>query len=162
MTGLTSWRPLTKELGQLNEILGSKRQDRRRSQQRRPGPPYKKAGNGRKITRNRLFIGLVDYKGKKHVFMVHQAVGRHFLGKLPCKEMVLHHKNGTVTDNWASNLAYIDRRSLGKKTGASSNRQPVVKINKNGEIINVYSSAREAGRQNFMSYQTINDRCNNK
>ena len=124
--------------------------------------PYKKAGNGRKITRNRLFIGLVDYKGKKHVFMVHQAVGRHFLGKLPCKEMVLHHKNGTVTDNWASNLAYIDRRSLGKKTGASSNRQPVVKINKNGEIINVYSSAREAGRQNFMSYQTINDRCNNK
>lgn len=31
-----------------------------------------------------------------------------------------------------------------------------------GEIVDVYSSAREAAKKNFMSRQTITDRCNGK
>lgn len=126
--------------------------------------PYKRStgSRARRTTRDRLFIGLTDSKGKRKEIMVHQIVAEHFLGKPPKPDMVPYHINKCVKDNWASNLAYIDRRTLGKKTGASSRRQPVVKINKDGEIVEAYSSAREAGRQNYMSYQTINDRCNNK
>lgn len=41
-------------------------------------------------------------------------------------------------------------------------RKPVAKIDSSGEIVAFYSSAREAGRENYMSYQTIIDRCNGK
>lgn len=94
--------------------------------------------------------------------MVHQIVAKHFLGNPPRADMVPYHINGCVMDNWASNLAYIDRKTLGKKTGASSRRQPVIKIDEDCEIVDCYSSAREAGRQNHMSYQTVIDRCNGK
>lgn len=122
---------------------------------------FKKAGKARKIYRDRLFVHLTDDKGKDFAIMVHQIVARHFLGK-PKSGQVPYHKNGCVMDNWASNLEYIDLNKLGEMTGASSRRQPVVKINLDGETVECYSSAREAGRNNFMSYQTIMDRCNGK
>ena len=49
-----------------------------------------------------------------------------------------------------------------KKTGAKSKRKTVAKINCYGEIEDVYSSAREAARKNYLSYQTVIDRCNGK
>ena len=122
---------------------------------------FKKAGKARAVYRDRLFVHLTDDKGKDYAIMVHQIVAKHFLGK-PKPGQVPYHKNGCVMDNWASNLEYIDKKKLGQLTGASSSRQPVVKIDSEGEIIDCYSSAREAGRQNFMSYQTIIDRCNGK
>lgn len=120
---------------------------------------FKRAGKARKITRDRLFVHLTDDKGKDSTIPVHQIVAKHFFGK-PKPGQVPYHINGCVMDNWASNLEYIDRKRLGELTGASSRRQPVVKINTDGEIIDCYSSAREAARENYMSYQTIIDRCN--
>ena len=61
-----------------------------------------------------------------------------------------------------NNIAYISKKELGKKTGAQSRRQPVAKISSDGEIVETYTSAREAARQNYMSYQTVIDRCNGK
>ena len=49
-----------------------------------------------------------------------------------------------------------------KLTSAKSKRKSVIKINANGEIVDVCRSAREAGKMNYMSYQTIIDRCNGK
>lgn len=123
--------------------------------------PYKKSegSRARKISRDRLYIKLTDDTGKRHEFLVHQIVAKHFLGK-PKPGQVPYHKNGLVADNWASNLAYIDRRTLGKMTGASSRRKPVIKINRDGEIVDCYSSAREAAKNNYMSYQTVMDKCN--
>ena len=125
--------------------------------------PHKKSqgSKSRKIYRNRLFVHLTDDNGKSYHIMVHQIVAKHFLDK-PKPGQVPYHKNLCVMDNWASNLEYIDKKKLGQLTGASSRRQPVVKINHEGEIIECYSSAREAGRNNYMSYQTIIDRCNDK
>lgn len=97
--------------------------------------------------------------GKYKIILVHKIVANHFIGE-PKDGQVLYHVNGVLTDNWASNLAYIGRKDLGKLTGAKSNRKSVVKINKDGEIVDCYSSARECGKANFMSYQTITDRCN--
>jgi len=61
-----------------------------------------------------------------------------------------------------NNIKYIRRKELGRLTGAKSKRQPVAKIDSNGEIVEVYSSAQECARQNYMSYQTVMDRCNGK
>lgn len=122
---------------------------------------FKKAGKAKTIYRDRLLVHLTDDSGKDFTIMVHQIVAKHFLGK-PKAGQVPYHKNGCVMDNWASNLEYIDKKKLGQLTGASSRRQTVIKIDRDGETVDCYSSAREAGRNNFMSYQTIMDRCNGK
>lgn len=107
-----------------------------------------------------LFVGLTK-DGIKKEFPVHTIVARAFLGE-PKEGQVTYHKNGLIRDNWVSNLAYIDRKKLGQMTGAQSRRKGVVKIDSDGEMVDFYPSARQAGRENFMSYQTIIDRCNRK
>ena len=117
--------------------------------------PYPKTRSGK-----RLLVGLT-LEGRKKEHMVHLLVAQAFLDK-PKPDHVVYHKNGILRDNYASNLAWIDRKSLGKLTGAMSNKKSVAKIDSNGETIDIYSSARQAGRENYMSYQTIIDRCNGK
>ncbi|QQE80904.1 hypothetical protein [Alicyclobacillus sp. SO9] len=92
---------------------------------------------------------------------VHKLMQRTFLSD-PKPGQVLYHKNRNRQDNCLSNLAYIDQRELGRMTGAKSRRRPVAKIDAKGETVEVYSSAREAARKNWMSYQTVIDRCNGK
>ena len=84
-----------------------------------------------------------------------------FLGKCP-DGYVPYHKNGCKNDNYINNIAYISKKKLGKLVGAKAKRRPVAKIDNNGEIVDVYSSARQAARENYMSYQTVIDRCNGK
>lgn len=110
--------------------------------------------------RKTLFVRLTR-EGKRDICSVHSIVAEEFLGD-KTKDEVIYHKNGLIQDNSVPNLGYITRSKLGKMTGPTGKRKAVVKINKNGEIVDVYSSAREAGRRNFMSYQTVIDRCDRK
>ncbi|WP_216697327.1 HNH endonuclease [Anaerostipes faecalis] len=99
--------------------------------------------------------------GKSTDVAVHKIILITYVG--PCPDGYIPvHKNGICEDNFISNLCYMDKSKVGQATGAKSKRKPVVKINQNGEIEEFYSSAREAGRKNYMSYQTIIDRCNGK
>lgn len=72
------------------------------------------------------------------------------------------HRNGFREDNSLANIVIMPANMLGATFGARSCRRPVVKIAQDGEVLEAYSSAREAGRQNYMSYQTVMDRCNGK
>lgn len=108
-----------------------------------------------------LIVKLTDDKGKSKEVILLQIMAKTFLGPAP-DGCVPYHKNGCQSDNYIQNIAYISREELGKKTGSKSRRQSVVKIDLLGEIVDVYSSAREAARKNYMSYQTIIDRCNGK
>ena len=123
--------------------------------------PYKKKTGNKNAARRWLFVKLTDKNGKTKECAVHRIIAEVFWGSCP-DGCVVRHKNELLTDNCAANLEYISRRELGRLTGASARRKPVVKINKKGEIIGNYSSARACGRKNFMSYQTIIDRCNGK
>ena len=118
--------------------------------------PYHKKMRGSQ----RLVVKLtIDSKSKEEILL--QLIARTFLGEPP-KGCVPYHRNGCQSDNYVNNIAYISRKELGKKTGKRSRSMAVVKIDASGEVVDVYSSAREAGRKNFMSYQTIIDRCNRK
>ena len=118
--------------------------------------PYRKKKKGSQ----RLIVKLTkDGKAKEEILM--QLVAKTFLGPPPLG-CVPYHKNGCQYDNCLQNIAYISREELGKITGAKSNRKPVAKINSNGEVVEYYASAREAARENYMSYQTVIDRCNGK
>lgn len=76
--------------------------------------------------------------------------------------MVAYHRNGDLADNCLHNIAFATPKELGTKTGAQSSRRPVAKVDKSGEVVSVYPSARAAARANHMSYQTVLDRCNGK
>lgn len=122
----------------------------------RPIRPYRKNG-----TRNKMVIHLTDDNGKTSEKLAIGIVALTFLGPAP-PGCVPYHKNGALTENHINNIAYISRNELGKMTGRTSRSKSVAKINESGEIVEVYPSARAAARENFMSYQTIIDRCNRK
>ena len=85
----------------------------------------------------------------------------YFAGMDP--EMALMHKNG-IRDDWSVyNLQVIDRRTLGKKKNRNDRARAVIKCDpETGEALTVYKSARDAARENYMSYQAVLDCCNKK
>lgn len=111
--------------------------------------------------RKHHIVRLVSDEGKRKDVCVAQIVAEMFIGKCP-EGMVVVHKNRCQSDNYVQNLEFMSRSELGKKFGGRSSSMAVAKIDCTGEIVDVYPSAREAGKQNFMAYQTIIDRCNGK
>lgn len=102
----------------------------------------------------------VKFDGVHKDYKVGHLVALHFLGE-PEPGQVLFHKNLIITDDWVGNLEYISKSKLGKRTGQLSRGRAVVQLDPmTEEVINEFRSAREAGRQTFMSYQAVLDRCN--
>lgn len=120
--------------------------------------PYRKQS---KVLRNRLFIKLTIDGKSKEVAMLKIMAETWYNNQ--DKDLVPYHKNGIVTDNHVDNIGFISRSELGKLTGHMANkRKSVFKVTENGEEIEVYRSAREAAKANYMSYQAVLDRCHNK
>ncbi len=109
----------------------------------------------------RVYVKLTDGNGRSKEVPVSRLMAEVWLGK--CSDgKVVYHKNGDLADNCAGNLGFITPKALGRKTGAASRRMPVAKIAADGEVVEVYSSARAAAKANHMSYQTVLDRCHGK
>lgn len=107
----------------------------------------------------KLFVKLTkDGENGKEV-NVAQIIYITHIGPIP-EGFIVVHKNGSFLDNVASNLKLMSCVEAGRKYGALSKKKCVVKISPDGEEVDFYYSAREAARKNFMSYQTIIDRCN--
>jgi hypothetical protein len=112
------------------------------------------------LKRGLLVISLHRMDGKRKQERVHKLMELAFLPIAPPNH-VLYHKNGNRIDNYIKNLKHIDRVELGKLTGAmNGSRRAVAKINRAGIVVATYTSARKAGKANFLSYQTVLDRCN--
>ncbi len=127
-----------------------------RSGKTRKMTAYHKKMNGSQ----RLVVKLTkEDRPKEEILM--QIMARTFLGEPP-EGCVAYHLNGCQGDNNIQNIAYIPRKELGRLTGAKARRRPVAKLDGSGEVVEVYSSAREAGRRSYCSYQTVIDRCNGK
>lgn len=106
----------------------------------------------------RVHISLPD--GRRVERTVINLVAETFLGSVPGRCAV--HKNGMSADNSLSNIALMTNSQIGKTFGAQAKRRPVVKIDETGEIIACYPSARAAASENYVSHQTVADRCNRR
>lgn len=115
----------------------------------------------RKMSGSQRLVVKLSQDGKTREEILIQVVARTFLGPCPAGHTA-YHRNGCQSDNYVANIGYISRRELGRITGAKARRRPVAKLDGTGTVVEVYSSAREAARHNYMSYQTIMDRCNGK
>lgn len=120
--------------------------------------PYRKQS---KASRNRMFVKLTINGKPKEVAMLKIMAETWHCNK--DKNLVAYHKNGIVTDNRADNIGFTSRSKLGKMTGhMAGKRKCVFKVDGSGNEVEVYRSAREAAKQNNMSYQTVLDRCHNR
>lgn len=99
--------------------------------------------------------------GKRKEFTVHRLMQLTWMDPAP-PGMVIYHINGEKSDNHLENLAYITRQDLAKKTAHKANSAAVFKIDAQGNELEIYRSSREAARKNYMSYQSVTDRCNHK
>ena len=82
---------------------------------------------------------------------VHKLVADAFLEQP--QGTVIYHKNNKF-NNHADNLGFTTRSELGKKFGG--NGVPVIKIDKiTGEVLDTYENMAEAGRDNYLSKETI-------
>lgn len=116
-------------------------------------------GHQRKHTK---WLKLTDASGKVHVKTL-SWVMRHTYFAGITQDQALMHRNGLRTDFSVHNLQVVDRATLGRKRNRSERARAVMKCDPNTlEALAVYKSAREAGRTNYMSYQTILDCCNMK
>lgn len=125
--------------------------------QREPGfiLPYIRKQN------NHLYVKAI-FNGKYKECKVSHLVTHHFIGPNKNK-LSVRHKNGIKIDCFAGNLEYMSKQRLGRLTGYSSKSKPVVQLDPETSMpIEEFRSAREAGRQMFMSYQTVLDNCNGK
>lgn len=109
------------------------------------------------LRRNKWLVIKVDFNGKYKEYPVHKIVSSVFLEKSPQPNMVLYHKNGVITDNYAGNIAWITREKLGKISGGKNSRCiPVIKLDiKTGEMIDFYNSISAAARDNYIHRSTI-------
>lgn len=123
--------------------------------------PYKRKGKSGKYRSNRLYVKLTDASGRSKDVAVIRLIVDAWLGGYPPGK-VAYHKNGNPRDFSVGNIGFIGMRELGKQTGAKSRRKTVVKVARDGTVVEVYSSARKAAKANHMSYQTVLDRCNGK
>lgn len=110
-------------------------------------------GNGRikllrpYIKHNKWLVIKID--GKE--VQIHKLVADAFLEQP--KGTVIYHKNNRF-NNHADNLGFKTRSELGKKFGV--NGVPVIKIDRvTGEILDSYDNMAEAGRDNYLSKETI-------
>ena len=69
------------------------------------------------------------------------------------------HKNGMKTDCAVENLAFVREEALGKMFGGVGKRKVVLKVDKNGDLLDVYSSSKEAAKKSFMSERQIERHC---
>lgn len=121
---------------------------------------YKRKAN-RPTPRPIRFVKLTTPDGKSKDWPVLRLMVLTWYGGCP-EGKVPYHKNGVLADNSLNNIGFITRRELGKKTGAKAKRVAVKKVDPEGEVVEIYPSARAAAKANHMSYQTVLDRCHGK
>lgn len=154
---LNEWKPIpgydgryeASFLGQIRRIYKTK-------------PPrilsqYEKSGE--RHGSRKLFVKLTRSGETGKEMNVAQMVYMTHIGTIP-DGLVVVHKNGSFVDNCVNNLILMSQTELGRKYGIRSKKKSVIKMSGSGEVVEIYCSAREAARRNYMSYQTVIDRCN--
>lgn len=100
-------------------------------------------------------LELVVDLGKCHSVLIRHLMRDTFMeGKKP--GYVVTHKDGDIHNVALSNLKYTTRKELCQKY--RNQRKPVLKISKDGEIAEIYSSCNEAAKKNFVVPSTMSYR----
>lgn len=102
-------------------------------------------------------VRLMGLDGKRITIAVAKLMANAFMGGVPNGYGVFH-KNRAKLDNELENLELRPLKSCG---GVTSNK-PVLKIDRRGNVVEIYRSAKEAAKKNHMSASAMYERCGGK
>ena len=125
--------------------------------------PFRYGAQGGKAEKSRSSVIYVRLRkdGRSFTHKVIRLMTDTFLGGVP-KGMTAYHKDGHPQNNYLRNIGFTTPQALGRMTGHKSHRRCVMKISRDGEVVEIFPSARAAARKEHMSYQTIIDRCHGR
>ena len=101
-----------------------------------------------------LAVLLVGNDGKRARRYVHKMMADVFYGGTP-KGKVAYHKDGCTTNNHVYNIGFITNKELAKMQGGKYNRRVILKVDKNGTILEVYSSMKDAAEKCYIGREQI-------
>lgn len=119
----------------------------------KPVKPYDFGGGQMKV-----WMRLPDDKRIK--VEVSKLVVDAFMGGTPAGKMRAH-KNGLKADNAVENIIFLSRPQVAKRH-RPGNSLPVLKIDRDGDVVAIYSSGAEAARKNFISQTYMSKLCRGK
>ena len=102
-------------------------------------------------------VRLWGLDGKRKFVSVAKLMADAFMGGVP-EGYGVFHKNRAKLDNELENLELRPLKSCG---GVTSNK-PVLKIDRRGNVVEIYRSAKEAAKKNHMCFSAMYDRCQGK
>ena len=88
---------------------------------------------------------------------ISKLVADAFMGGTP-EGMFRIHKNGMMWDNAVENLAFTSREASAKRHRPGNSR-PVLKLDREGNVVAIYRSGSEAARENFISQKAMSTHC---
>lgn len=94
---------------------------------------------------------------KRVTIPVTRLMANAFMGGVP-EGCGVFHKNRAKLDNELENLEFRPLKSCGGVTS----KKPVLKIDRHGNIVEIYRSAKEAAKKNHMSASAMYERCQGK
>ncbi len=108
----------------------------------------------------RLVVNMKKPDGRfQNIFVKTLMVDAFMGGKKPGVCYVL--KNGVQSDCSLNNIAIATPTQIGKKHGGAL-RRSVEKVDRDGNVVELYPSIAEASRKNYISRKSILIRCQNK
>lgn len=102
-------------------------------------------------------VRLWGMDGKRISISVVKLMANAFMGGVP-EGYGVFHKNRAKLDNELENLEFRPLKSCGGVTS----KKPVLKIDRHGNIVEIYRSAKEAAKKNHMSASAMYERCQGK
>ena len=109
------------------------------------------------ITQNQARVSLIRPDGTKHRASVSGLVVDAFMGGTP-PGMLRCHKNGMKWDNAVENIVFRTP-AQSAKMHRPGNSRTVLKLDREGNIVDMYKSGSEAARANHISQAAMSKRC---
>lgn len=103
-------------------------------------------------------VRIEDKDGKLRNLSLLRLVAEAFIG--PLGDNVAVHKNGLYSDNSFRNLVIMSKTEFAQLRNKRAFRRPVAKIAPDGSVVDVFPSARDAARSDFVNIHAVTDRCN--
>ena len=113
-----------------------------------------------RIGKTRAFVDMWNSDNVRVKVPVVRLMANAFLGGQK-KGYAVIHINGAKLDNGLTNLQMVPHKEAARLS-SGNRRRPVEKIDRDGNVIEVYRSQVEAARKNYMSKNSVSIRCLNR
>lgn len=107
------------------------------------------------------FVTLRGADGKEKTMYISRIMAIVFLGGIP-DGMIAYHKDRNPYNTHLYNIGVAKRSEVSKGLGGKYNRKPVLKVNKEGEILEVFRSVSEAAKKCFMNKSQVTKHLKNQ